>query len=351
MFLPSHNASPPKIQASRTQAPRIPMPQTSVSSRPAVLLVAVLLAFLGLGAGPALADADLGLRIAREADARAAGYGDSSVDLTLILRDPDRGSMTHRLRSLVLEKPGAGGRSLVVLDSPEDPSGTAVLTVRLGDGTDEQWLYLSALGRVSRLASSNRSGPFLGSELSYEDLWPQGVDGYTYRFLREEDFEGTPTFVVERAPVDPSSGYTRQVVWFDREEYRILRIVYYDRKGDLLKTLVQEGFRQHLDRHWRPSRGVVENHQTGRSTELRWGEFAFGNGYVVADFDHATLGLGTFARRGLDPKGLVRDGLDRETLDRETLDRETLARGTLARGTLEGTAVAMDAKGGEPFWP
>ena len=36
------------------------------------------------------------------------------------------------------------------------------------------------------------------------------------------------SFVVERYPVDRYSGYTRQVVWLDQEEYRSWKIDYYD---------------------------------------------------------------------------------------------------------------------------
>jgi hypothetical protein len=41
-----------------------------------------------------------------------------------------------------------------------------------------------------------------------------GTEEYTYKFLREEEYEGQATFVIERYPVDPKSGYTRQAVWF-----------------------------------------------------------------------------------------------------------------------------------------
>ena len=36
-----------------------------------------------------------------------------------------------------------------------------------------QWLYLPALKRVKRIASDNKSGPFMGSEFAYEDIASQ----------------------------------------------------------------------------------------------------------------------------------------------------------------------------------
>ena len=43
--------------------------------------------------------------------------------------------------------------------------------------------------------------------------------------------EGMECFVFERYPAYKNSGYTRQVVWLDKKEYRMLKIDFYDRKN------------------------------------------------------------------------------------------------------------------------
>ena len=60
----------------------------------------------------------------------------------------------------------------------------------------------------------------MGSEFAYEDLASQEVDKYTYRYVREETANERDCYVVERIPVDQNSGYTRHLVWYDKEEYR-----------------------------------------------------------------------------------------------------------------------------------
>ena len=241
---------------------------------------------------PGLDDPDpitRGLAIAEEADRRDNGFGDSRADLRMILRNAHGEESTRELRNRVLEQEADGDKSLVVFDHPRDVKGTAFLTFSHVDGDDDQWLYLPALKRVKRISSSNKSGPFMGSEFAYEDISSQEVEEYTYRFLREEDLDSQATFVIERVPTHPKSGYTRQEVWIDQDEFRTLKVVYYDRKDALLKTLEQSGFEQYLDRFWRPSKMTMVNHQTGKSTELLWGEYAFGNGYTEGDFDRASL--------------------------------------------------------------
>jgi len=97
--------------------------------------------------------------------------------------------------------------------------------------------------------------------------------------------------VVERVPVDPKSGYTRQIVWIDKAEYRPIRIDFYDRKNELQKTLTYEGYEKYVDRFWRPERMIMKNHLTGKRTDLVWKEYAFRNGYTARDFDQNSLKL------------------------------------------------------------
>ena len=86
--------------------------------------------------------------------------------------------------------------------------------------------------------------------------------------------------MVERVPIDEYSGYTRQLVWLDQAEYRTHRIEYYDRRGELLKTLASSDYRLHDDRFWKPGRMVMENHQTKKSTELVWDDYRFNTGLI-----------------------------------------------------------------------
>ena len=108
-------------------------------------------------------------------------------------------------------------------------------------------------------------------------------------FDSPRDIDGTATFVIERYPVDPRSGYTRQVVWLDQEEYRPLRIDFFDRKDALLKTLTFSGYQQYVDQYWRPATMEMVNHQTGKSTVLEWQNYKFRNGLAEADFNRAAL--------------------------------------------------------------
>jgi outer membrane lipoprotein-sorting protein len=232
---------------------------------------------------------ETGLAIATERDARDLGFHDFEAELRMVLRNRQGQESSRTLRSRTLEQVTDGDKSLVVFDAPADIDGTALLTFSHKTGDDDQWLYLPALKRVKRISSSNKSGPFVGSEFAYEDISSQEIEEYTYKFLREEELDGRAMYVIEQYPVDPESGYTRQVAWIDKDELRNFRIDFYDRKDTLLKTLTYEDYQQYLDKHWRPARMKMVNHQTGKSTDLHWENYQFQIGLEDSDFNRAVL--------------------------------------------------------------
>ena len=259
-----------------------------MSRRTPELAVALLLATLA-PAAMAATPAERGLALATEADRRDSGFRDSTVALKMTLSNRQGDSSVRELRTKTLEVAGDGDKSLIAFDTPADVKGTALLSFTHKSGPDDQWLFLPALKRVKRIASDNKAGPFMGSEFAYEDLSSQEIEKYNYKFLRDETVDGQPMFVIERYPVDPRSGYTRQVVWLDQAELRAFKVDYYDRKASLLKTLTAAGFKQYLGKHWRAATLTMVNHQNGKSTVLEFSDYAFATGLKVRDFDQNAL--------------------------------------------------------------
>ena len=219
-----------------------------------------------------------GLEIAQEADLRDEGFVDIKSDLTMILRNRHGQESTRYMRNKTLEVTDDGDKSMIIFDSPRDVKGTASMTFTHKTGPDDQWLYLPAIKRVKRISSNNKSGPFMGNQVAFEDLSSQEVEKYTYKYIKEESLDSTKTYVVERYPVDKKSGYTRQIVWYNANNYRIEKTEYYDRKDALLKTLTFLKYEQYLDKFWRAGEMFMVNHQTGKETRLIFTEYQFKTG-------------------------------------------------------------------------
>jgi len=247
--------------------------------------------FLGLvmmAGAPAWANAataeQRGLEIATEADQRDIGFVDYRVKLEMTLRNKHMQHTSRSMRNTTREQANDGDKTLIVFDNPRDVKGTAFLSHTHKLSADDQWLYLPALKRVKRISSSNKSGPFMGSEFAYEDIASQELEKYTYLYTGDTKDDKRDYFIVERTPTDPKSGYSRQIVWFDKSEYRVWKIDFYDRKNELLKTLTYQGYKQYLKKYWRAKQMDMINHQTGKSTTLTFTGYKFAIGTSDMDF-------------------------------------------------------------------
>ena len=232
---------------------------------------------------------EIGLKIAMDSHSREEGFGNYTAQQTMTLRNKHGQESKRQLRVKILEVPEDGDKSLFVFDEPRDVRGTALLIHAHRESADDQWLYLPALKRVKRISSSNRSGSFMGSEFAYEDLTPQAVEKFAYRYLRDEACGELTCTVTERVPVDTKSGYSRQVVWRDKDELRVRKVEYYDRKDSHLKTLTLRNYKQFLEQYWRAGEMNMENHLTGKSTDLTWTDFQFRTDLDDRDFTHTGL--------------------------------------------------------------
>jgi len=259
-----------------------------------ILLAAVVIASLGLTASAGAEGAtpeEKGFEIAARSDRSDRGFGDSSVDLRMVLRNANGKEATRSLSLLTLEIPDEdlGDKSLIVFDSPRDIDGTALLShARILD-PDDQWLFLPALKRVKRISSVNKSGPFVGSEFAFEDFTALELNKFDYAYVRSEPCGDLQCDVVERFPRYEHSGYAKQVAWIDTDVFQIRKVEFYDRRGDLLKTLSLEDYRQYGKGYWRPHVLRMVNHQTRKSTDLLYSDYRFGLGLSELDFEKGVL--------------------------------------------------------------
>ena len=266
------------------------------------LLTAV---FLGTGLVPALhaetGGSDLALEsmspeqrgwaIAARSDRSDRGFTDSVVEMQMVLKNKAGKETTRLLELKTMELPDEdiGDRNLIVFESPADIDGTALLSHAKILDPDDQWLYLPALKRVKRISSVNKSGPFVGSEFAFEDLTALELEKFSYRYLREENCDDQTCDVLELTPRYEHSGYTRQIAWVDQQAFQFRKLEFYDRRGDLLKTLLLADYRLYGERYWRPHTLHMVNHQTGKETRLVYSEYAFATGLGESDFVRGAL--------------------------------------------------------------
>ena len=235
--------------------------------------------------------AALGFAIAIETDRRDLGFADTKSHMEMILTNQNGDISRRRLRMNTLENSNSedGDWSLIVFDEPRDIKGTTLLTYAHILKPDDQWIFLPALKRVKRISSVNKSGPFMGSEFAFEDFSSQEVRKYSYQWLRDELCGQRNCHVVERKPLYEHSGYTRMIAWTETTDYQLVKVDFYDRKNELLKTLTLTDYRLSLGKYWRSHDLYMVNYVSNKITRLKWTNYIFQTGLTEIDFSQNSL--------------------------------------------------------------
>ncbi len=229
-----------------------------------------------------------GYEIAKKADEVTSGFKSSKSVMQMVMINGAGQKTVRDMRGRTLEKEG-GDKSLMEFLSPADVKGTKLLTYQHVNKDDDQWLYLPALKRVKRISSRNKSGSFMGSEFSYEDISSQEVEKYTYPGESVEVPCGDKIcYKGERIPKDKLSGYTKQITWVEKDTFLVKKVDYYDRKGSLLKTAVFDDYKK-IDGVWRVGKIRMKNHQNDKETVLIWVEDKIKVGLSDKEFNKRVL--------------------------------------------------------------
>jgi hypothetical protein len=149
------------------------------------------------------------------------------------------GTTTERVIDQYSKDGPKGDRVIIVFQSPKSVAGTRFLTMENPGAAEDRWIFLPELGKVRRIAASEGSGSFMGTDLSYDDISSatRSADLDTHSFLKEETINGKPCYVIQSVPKDSSYQYSKMIQWIDTQTKVIYRVELYDRKAVLVKTL------------------------------------------------------------------------------------------------------------------
>lgn len=166
-------------------------------------------------------------------------------------------------------------RNVIIFHRPASVEGTRFLTIERADRDDDQWIYLPGLDRVRRIAGSEGSDSFMGTDFTYDDLEGRDIEEYNYELLREEQVGDWSTHVVETVPKpETDSQYSRLVQYVDKNSWIPVKIEFYDNNNELLK----ENWVHRMERvqgYWTIIENTMENIQTDHRTELQVTNFRY----------------------------------------------------------------------------
>lgn len=150
----------------------------------------------------------------------------------------------ERNRSLVIKTKefDGGTKQLILFDTPADLHNAGLLSVDFDDGAkaDNQFLYLPSLGKTTRLASADKSGAFMGTDLTYADMTKKDPDAYTYTMIDADTaVNGEAVWHIEATPKTDKerneTGYLKSQIWVSKEKMIPLQLKAWVTQGKRLK--------------------------------------------------------------------------------------------------------------------
>ncbi len=175
---------------------------------------------------------------------------------------------------------------LMRFTAPADVKGTAFLLKEHENSDDERYLYLPALRRVKRIASSGKGGNFMSSDFTYYDIGKPKLNDWTYKRLPDEAVNGRQCYRIESLPADKQiardTGYGKIIRWIDQERLVTVKSLYFDRGLREWKTL-DVPMVENIAGVWFQTDMVMKDIQTGHSSEMKFYNVEVNRG-IPADF-------------------------------------------------------------------
>ena len=231
------------------------------------LLLSISSAMLISAETAAQADDARARAIIEKVDARDDG-DNVTADMEMILIDKGGKKRVKKIISFSKDM-GEDTYRIMFFTHPANVKDTGFLTYDYDDmdKDDDQWLYLPALKKTKRIASSDKDSAFMGSDFSYADMTDRNIDDYDYTLLKEAQVYNKKTWVIESVPrtqkVIDTYGYTKSVVFVRQDNYVVVRAVNWVKKGDKLKYMDVKGL-ELIDDIWVPT----EIHMTTKKGKI-----------------------------------------------------------------------------------
>jgi len=194
-----------------------------------------------------------GAEIAQKAHDRDDGDNlTSKMKMTLI--DKNGHKRVRQLKTYRKDK-GEDTLKLMFCLAPADVKNTGFLTYDYEDSTkdDDQWLYLPELRKVKRIASSDKSSSFMGSDFTYSDMTSRNVEDYTYKIMKEPVVKGHKTWQMLVTPKSEKTidetGYTKSIVFIRQDNFVVIQALNYIKIGKKLKYMMVTGLEK-IDGIW-----------------------------------------------------------------------------------------------------
>jgi outer membrane lipoprotein-sorting protein len=203
--------------------------------------------------------------------------GEDSKALMQMVLVSQSGREKERKLLFISKDYGKDSKLLIKFVEPRQLKNTGLLIYSFADDENLQWLYLSGAGKKEprKIPATDKDDSFLGSEFYYVDFEENQATDFEHKVIKEEQFDGYSTVVVESIPKKSDYPYSKTVSWVDKATDVVVKVDIY-MNDQFLKTITVSKMekREGIDT---PLETVVVNHQNGKKSYLRVEKIKYNN--------------------------------------------------------------------------
>ena len=213
-------------------------------------------------------------------------WKDLQADVTLVLQNARGEKRVRKIKMYSRKRTEDESDMLMRFLSPADVRNTAFLIIEHLDRDDERYLYLPALRRIKRIASSGKGGNFMSSDFTYYDIGRPKLNDWTYRRLEDQTLDGRECYTIESLPATPQiskdTGYNKIIRWIRKDLLVTVQSLYFDRGDREWKRLTVRRV-ENISGVWFQTDLLMTDLQTGHRSEMIFENIRV-NQNIPADF-------------------------------------------------------------------
>ena len=161
-------------------------------------------------------------------------------------------------------------KRLIKFLEPADVRGTAMLVVDNKTASDEIWIYLPALKKTRRIASSENGKSFMSSEFSNADMASPTLTDFNSKHISGSGSNGI--WIIESVPKDEDIadqyGYTKKVSYINANKWQVEKMEFYNFDNELFKTIEIKKVYSMPEGKYMVSNMIASNLVTNRKSEI-----------------------------------------------------------------------------------
>jgi outer membrane lipoprotein-sorting protein len=178
-----------------------------------------------------------------------------TAKMMMVIQDKS-GRKRERSLKVRSKKFSEGTRLLMKFQSPADVKNTGLLSTDYDSGQkdDDQWLYLPSLRKSTRIASTQKSGSFMGTDFTFADMTKSDPNDYDFKVVKQSVKVGSDDcWLIESRPktdkAKRETGYMKSQVWVSKQKMIVVQSKAWVTAGNRIKLLKFEDI-QELDGIW-----------------------------------------------------------------------------------------------------